>query len=174
MKYINQFFAFLLLFVCLLTGTSCGYHMGSLMHPQIKSIAFSEIRNDTKEPLLTAAVRSQIASQFVVDNSLKVTTMDKADCILYCRIAKAMQSTSRYTPASHDDLYEPAEFGYTITAEIEVLIPGRSQPLLKKRMVTGSAKYQFNGDPQSGKLAGMRQASYELARNIVQATTEAW
>lgn len=165
----------LLAFCCVFFGASCGYyHMGSMMHPQIKTIAISTIRNDTREPLLTELARTQIAARFQSDNSLKLVSKEKADCILYVRIVSATTTMSRYNPGYVEDEYSPAEFGMTLSAEMEVLIPGRSEPLIQKRTVSGHANYQYNVDPQVGKYYGMRQASYNLADQIVEYTTEAW
>lgn len=176
-NFLRSFYYFFSLFFftsIALCFVSCGYHMGSMMHPQVSSIAIAEIRNDTKEPNLSAIARNQIAAQFQLDNSLKLTTKEKADCILYCRIVNAKQTTSRYTPSTEDDSYEPAEFSYTVSAEFEVVVPGHSKPLIPKRSVSGSSKFYYNGDPESGKRGGMRQACFELSKQIVEYTTEAW
>ena len=160
---------------CALSGVSCGYyHMGSMMHPQIKTIAISTIRNDTREPLLTELARTQIAARFQSDNSLKLVSKEEADCILYVRLVDVTTSVSRYNPGYEEDEYRPAEFHLTINAEMEVLIPGRSEPLIRKRTVSGIANYQYNVDPQVGKYYGMRLASFDLGGEIVQYTTEAW
>ena len=160
---------------CALSGVSCGYyHMGSMMHPQIKTIAISTIRNDTKEPLLTELARTQIAARFQSDNSLKLVSKEDADCILYVRLVDVATSVSRYNPGYEEDEYRPAEFHLTLNAEMEVLIPGRSEPLIRKRTVSGSANYQYNVDPQVGKYYGMRLACFDLGGEIVQYTTEAW
>ena len=160
---------------CALSGVSCGYyHMGSMMHPQIKTIAISTIRNDTREPLLTELARQQIAARFQSDNSLKLVSKEEADCILYVRLVDVTTSVSRYNPGYEEDEYRPAEFHLTINAEMEVLIPGRSEPLIPKRTVSGSAGYQYNVDPQIGRYYGLRQACYELGGDIVEYTTEAW
>lgn len=159
----------------LLLMTSCGYyHMGSLMHPQVKSIAFAEIRNDTREPLLTEIVRGQIAGQFQFDNSLKIKSKEQADCILYCRITDITTRSIRFDSTDGEKTYRPAEFEVTIKVEFTVLIPGRAEPLIPKRTATGSANYQYNADPNAGKYYGMRQAAYNLANMIVEYTTEAW
>ena len=173
---IPAFFAVCILaFVCIFFTASCGYyHMGSMMHPQIKTIAISTIRNDTREPLLTELARTQIAARFQSDNSLKLVSKEEADCILYVRLVSATTSMLRYNPGYEEDEYRPAEFRMGLSAEMEVLIPGRSEPLIKKRTVTGSANYQYNVDPQVGKYYGMRQACYDLAGEIVEYTTEAW
>ena len=148
--------------------------MGSMAHPQLKTIAISTIRNDTREPLLTELARTQIAARFQSDNSLKLVSKEEADCILYVRIVSAVNSMSRYNPGYEEDVYRPAEFHMNLTAEMEVLIPGRSEPLISKRTVSGGANYQYNVDPQVGKYYGLRQACFDLGGDIVEYTTEAW
>ena len=158
-----------------LVSASCGYyHMGSMMHPQIKTIAISAIRNDTREPLLTELARTQIAARFQSDNSLKLVQKEDADCILYVRLIDVTTSVMRYNPGYEEDEYRPAEFHLNLTAEMEVLIPGRSEPLIRKRSVSGSSNYQYNVDPQVGKYYGLRQACFDLGGEIVEYTTEAW
>ena len=162
---------------CALFLASCGYyHMGSMMHPQIKTIAISTIRNDTREPLLTELARNQIAARFQSDNSLKLVSKEEADCILYVRLVSSTTTMRRYRVSynNEEDEYRPAEFRVSLTAEMEVLIPGRSEPLIRKRTVTGSANYEYNVDPQVGKYYGLRQACFDLGGMIVEYTTEAW
>jgi len=167
--------ACVLAFGCVAFTSSCGYyHMGSMMHPQIKTIAISTIRNDTREPLLTELARTQIAARFQSDNSLKLVSKEEADCILYVRLVNVTSSILRYNPGYEEDEYRPAEFRVNLSAEMEVLIPGRSEPLIKKRSVAGSANYQYNVDPQVGRYYGLRQACYDLGGQIVEYTTEAW
>ncbi|MBO7089425.1 MAG: hypothetical protein J6W70_05925 [Lentisphaeria bacterium] len=167
--------ACILAFCCVVFTSSCGYyHMGSMMHPQIKTIAISTIRNDTKEPLLTELARTQIAARFQSDNSLKLVSKEEADCILYVRLVNVTSSMLRYNPGYEEDEYRPAEFHVNLSAEMEVLIPGRSEPLIRKRSVSGSANYQYNVDPQVGRYYGLRQACYDLGGEIVEYTTEAW
>ena len=167
--------ASVLAFGCVFFTASCGYyHMGSMMHPQIKTIAISTIRNDTREPLLTELARTQIAARFQSDNSLKLVSKEEADCILYVRIVSVTNSMLRYNPGYEEDEYRPAEFRVNLSAEMEVLIPGRSEPLIRKRTVAGGANYQYNVDPQVGRYYGLRQACYDLAGQIVEYTTEAW
>ena len=88
-----------LAFCCMIFLSSCGYyHMGSMMHPQIKTIAISTIRNDTREPLLTELARTQIAARFQSDNSLKLVSKEEADCILYVRLVNVSTTMRRYKP----------------------------------------------------------------------------
>ena len=168
-------FLCMLVLSCVIFSSSCGYyHMGSMMHPQIKTIAISTIRNDTREPLLTELARTQIAAQFQSDNSLKLVSKEEADCILYVRIVSVTNSMRRYNPSYMDEEYRPAEFHIALSAEMEVLIPGRSEPLIPKRKVSGSSNYEYNVDPQVGRYYGLRQACFNLGGQIVEYTTEAW
>ena len=54
-----------LVLTCFLT-TSCGYQVGSMMHPQIQSIAVADVKNDTKEPYVSSVMRGNLAEQFQV------------------------------------------------------------------------------------------------------------
>ena len=50
----------------------CGYRVGSLMHPQIKTVAVAPVQNETVEYNLTAQVRNLLCERFMVDGSLKL------------------------------------------------------------------------------------------------------
>jgi len=152
--------------------SSCGYHMGSMMHPQIKTIGFADVRNETKEPMLIPILRGQLAEQFQTDGSLKVVEKDSADCILYCRVVKV--GTEIVREETMTGVERPREFRLTIVADFTVLVPGRSEPLIPLRRIDGSSLYQYEGDPQVARLACLKLASRELARMAVQYTTEAW
>ena len=167
------FSLFSLVMTCFLT-TSCGYQVGSMMHPQIQSIAVADVKNDTKEPYVSSVMRGNLAEQFQVDGSLKLTSLGKADCIVYCRVLRVETSAIRWDSQDDDQTYRPSEFAINVTVEFTVLIPGRSEPLIRTRQITGSANYQSTADPNVGKIYGLRQACYNAARRIVQYTTEAW
>ena len=173
-KYLFRLPAAVLLMALAALLSSCGYHMGSLMHPQIKTIAIAEIQNDTKDPLLTPIMRNQLAARFQADNSLSLKSKSTADCILYCRIIKTQTKSIREDSSDGYETYRPSEFEFTIDAEFSVLIPGKSAPLIPNRKIRASSKYQYNADPNEGRYYGMRQCAYNLANLIVEYTTEAW
>ena len=163
---------FTLLFLPLLFCTSCGYRMGSMMHPQIKSIAIAPVKNSSREVLASVVMRKLLAERFMFDGSLKLTTMDKADCIVYCQINSVSQSAVAWDEDDEED--RPSEFKLTVNGEFTVLLPGKTVPLVKKRSVSGSCTYQFLTDPAVGKESGLTQACLQMANMIVQYTTEAW
>lgn len=158
-----------------LTGLcSCGYHLGSMMHPQVKSIAIAPVVNDTLEPLVSAIMRQQLAEQFQLDNSLKVKSLEEADCIIYCKVKEVKNVSVTWDSTDNDITYRPSEFTIEVKAEFSVIIPGRGEPLINAREITQSATYQFAADPAIGRSNGLKQACYNASRQMVQYTTEAW
>ncbi|MBR2363833.1 MAG: hypothetical protein IKA79_01410 [Lentisphaeria bacterium] len=167
----NRFFL-LLLFLPLIFTAGCGYRMGNMMHPQIKSIAIAPVKNNSREVLAAVVMRRLLAERFMFDGSLKLAPMDKADCIIYCQINTVSQSAVAWDEEDEED--RPSEFNLSVNGEFVVLMPGRTVPLVKKRPVSGSCTYQFLTDPAIGKESGLTQACLQMANQIVQYTTEAW
>lgn len=174
MMTFKKYFLLIAAFFCCGILCSCGYHMGSMMHPQIKSIAFADIQNETKEPLLTEIIRRELAGQFQFDGSLRIAEKETADCILYMKIVNIKTGTIREESSDGQETYRPAEFGMEITADFTVIIPGRSEPLIPMRRISARSIYQYQADPQLGRINGLRQACFDLSRKAVQYTTEAW
>ncbi|MPM97490.1 hypothetical protein SDC9_144663 [bioreactor metagenome] len=163
------------LLILLLCG-GCGYRVGSLMHPQIKSIAIAPVQNETTELNLTAQVRNLLCERFMTDGSLKLTGEKEADCILYARIVSAKFTEVSW--AKHDkeqkDIFVPNEWNVALEIEYSVVIPGKVQPLVSARTVTGSANFETGPDQMTGRLNGVRQAAYAAAGRIVASFTEGW
>lgn len=157
-----------------LLASSCGYHMGSMMHPQIQSIAIADIRNDTREPLLTELLRGQLAEAIQRDGSLKLESKENADCVMYMRVINVKNWTIRDGSNDGQETYRPEEFRITVTAEFKVVIPGRSEDLIRLRTIQGAVNYQYNADPQIARYYGLKQACFNLANMAAQYTTEAW
>lgn len=156
----------------LLFCNGCSYQMGSMMHPQIKSIAIAPVKNNSREVLASDIMRKLLAERFMFDGSLKLTSMEKADCIVYCQINSVSQRAIAWDEESEED--RPSEFQLSVTGEFVVMMPGHAAPLIKKRQVRGSCTYQFLTDPAVGKENGLVQACLQMANMVVQYTTEAW
>ena len=125
--------------------SSCGYHMGSMMHPQIKTVAIAEVRNETREVLAGTIMRKQLAERFQFDNSLKITTPEKADCIVMCRILSVKNAGVVWKSTDEDMTFRPSEFSITVNAEFTVTIPGSAKPLVPLRKVTEPCCPVHNG-----------------------------
>lgn len=152
----------------------CGYQLGSIMHPQVKSIAIGAITSETMEINAIAYMRQALAEQFNFDGSIKVKGEDEADCILYGRILKATTKASSHDSYDGEQRYVPAEWIVEIQFEFVVLVPGRTKALINNRQVVGTATYQVMADQDIVRRAGVQQACRNAAVKVVTYTTEAW
>ena len=168
-------FSVLILLLCggvLLPG--CGYHVGPLTHPQLKTVAIADVKNETYEVLGSALLRNILAERFQFDNSLKLAPVERADCIVYTRIIGVENSSISLRNNGSQKDYYPNECRMRITVEFTVRMPGQAQPLVRNMNVTESCLYQFTQDPAIGRNNAMKQCFLRIANQIVTATTEAW
>ncbi|WP_294433762.1 LPS assembly lipoprotein LptE [uncultured Victivallis sp.] len=161
---------FLLLFL-LLGG--CGYQVGSLMHPQVKTVAVAPVVNETVAYNVAAEMRGLLCECFMTDGSLKLVDEKEADCIVYARVLSIAFSEVNWSTVN-DDLFVPNEWRVKMTVEFSVIIPGSAKPLISTRSVTGSAEFQTGPDMYIGRRNGIRQAAYDAAKQLVTAVTEGW
>ncbi|MBS1370975.1 MAG: hypothetical protein HPZ91_13565 [Lentisphaeria bacterium] len=156
----------------------CGYRIGSVMHPQIKTVAVAPVQNETVEYNLTAQVRNLLCERFMTDGSLKLVDEKVADCIVYARIIDvkfAEVSWAKKSRTDNDnDIFLPNEWRVTLTIEYSVIIPGRVQPLISARKVSGTANFQTGPDQMIGRMNGVGQAAYDAAKQVVSSFTEGW
>lgn len=157
----------------LLTG-GCGYNIGYLGHPQIKSIAVAPVTNQTAIYNVAAVMRGMLAEAFNVDGTYKLENLRGADCILYANVLDF--TTTKVTDTADDEevVFRVIEWQATVKVEFTVIIPGRKEPVIKKRTVTGSCLFQSTGDMETSRRNGARLACYQAAQVIVQYTTEGW
>jgi len=174
MKTAYKITAMITLALIILCTGGCGYKMGSIMHPQVKSIAIAPITNETLEPFVSASMRGALTEQFQFDNSLKVKDLQTADCILFGKVIKVETTASAEDSTDNEQTYRAAEWQVAVEFEFIVSIPGRKEPLISKRRVKGTAKYQVMADQEVTRSRGVKQACRNAAQEAVVYTTEAW
>ena len=156
----------------------CGYRIGSLVHPQLKTVAVAPVQNETLEYNLTAQVRNLLCERFMTDGSLKLVDEKEADCIVYARIVDAKYAEVSWAESTRaedgEDILLPNEWSVTLVIEYTVIIPGRVQPLVSARRVSGTANFQTGPDQLTGRMNGVRQAAYAAAKQVVASFTEGW
>lgn len=157
--------------VMLLCG--CGYRIGSLMHPQINSIAIAPVVNETVAYNLAPQVRSLLCEVFQQDGSLQLRRESNADCILYARIINIKFSSSTWSSRYDEENYVPTEWKVNVTIEYTVVIPGELKPLAKGN-AEGSSTFMTGADMETGRTNGVRLAAFDAAKNIVHQVTEGW
>lgn len=172
MKYA---FVPLLAALSLLPVAGCGYRMGSIMHPQVKTVAVAAVVNDSTAYNVAAEMRGLLCEAYMQDGSLKVVSEAKADCIVYARVISVeFREVTQRSYDRQDEIFVPDEWSARVTVEFSVIIPGRRDPLIPKRVVTGVANFQAPGDMESSSRRGIRQACRSAAQTVVSNTTSAW
>lgn len=171
MRIFSRYFIALIL---LLTLTSCGYHVGSIAHPQIRTIAFSPVVNETYLPNVSEYMRQALSEAFQKDGSWKVVSIEKADCIMYGRIVNVTTTAPNIAISAGSITYMTNQFGLTLTYEFTVIVPGRPQPLVSTTQVIGSVQYQVPVDYYVAQQEALQSACYQTALDAVYATVEAW
>lgn len=161
-------------FLLLISLSGCGYHVGSISHPQIKTVAIADVKNESYEVLASAILRDVLAERFQFDNSLKLTSLEKADCIVYARIVSVSNLSISWKSTAKLENYRANEYTLIVKVEYTVLIPGSAKPLVKKRNAAGGSTYLFAHDPAIGRSNALKQCMLKVADSIVAATTEAW
>ena len=151
----------------------CGYRIGSLMHPQIQSIAIAPVVNETVAYNLAPQVRGLLCETFQQDGSLQLRRESNADCILYARVTSIKFSNATWSSAYDEENYVPTEWKVDVTIEYTVVIPGELKPLAKGQ-ATGSATFMTGADMETGRTNGVRLAAFDASKKIVHSVTEGW
>ncbi len=177
-KFIQKYtkFNIIIMLLSLITflNSSCGYNIGSINHPQFKSIAIAPVVNETLTVNAASILRNKLSEKYNVFSNLKVETQKKADAILYCKILNVTTREIVDSSTDNENTFRPAEWELVMEIEYSLIIPGRKRPLISKRTATGKSNFQYLGDYTTSKRNGINQASQRLARKIVDQTTEAW
>ena len=169
----KKFFALSIAALTALCLCGCGYRIGSLMHPQIHSIAIAPVTNETVAYNVGPQVRGLLCETFQQDGSLQLRRESNADCILYARVTGIHFKNSSWSSTYDDQNYVPTEWTVSITIEYTVVIPGELKPLARGK-VKGSATFMTGADMEAGRTNGIRLAAFDAAKKIVHNVTEGW
>lgn len=154
--------------------SGCGYHMGSIAHPQLTSIAIAPVVNETTSFNVASDMRMGLCEMFMTDGSLTLTNLNKADCILQSRVISVDYIEVTSDSYDYDVIYRPTEWRVTVKVEFSVIIPGKREPLISAQTASGSALFQVQADLETNRRQATLQACADAARRVVTRTTEAW
>lgn len=150
------------------------YNIGYMGHPQIESIGVATVTNQTTSYNASFEMRNLLCEQFMNDGTYKLKNINEADCLVYANIVDFLVTKSRDTSRDDDVTFRVIEWRITVNVEFTVIIPGRKEPVISKRIVSGTAIFQSSGDMENSRRSGLRMACRDAAQTIVQYTTEAW
>jgi hypothetical protein len=167
-KFVYSIFACMIL----LATASCGYKFGSLMHPQIKSIAIGDITNDTAAYNVSYQLKQLLAEEFMTDGSVELANRRVADAIVFARIISV--GFSEVTGRDWGDgIYHPIEWKARVVIEFSAVVPGEKTPLASGQ-VEGIAYFKAQADPDVMRQRATMMACRDAAQKIVQSIVEAW
>lgn len=169
----KKFVAALCAVSALLLAAGCGYSVGPLGHPQLKTVAVAPVVNETLSYNAAAQMRNLLSECFTTDGTMKLVSMTKADCIVYARITDVKISEVSWSD-SDDEEFQPNEWRCTVQVAYSVILPGRGRPLVSDRSASGSAEFVTGPDLEGSRINGMRQAMFDASKKIVANITEAW
>jgi len=165
----------------LLVSGCCCLKPGSLMHPQIRTVAIGEFMNDTDEAALTSVLRQKLTEAFTTDGALILTTPSKADVIVQGRILSytpAALASSKVSDADREqakrDNYQTQIYQISVVIGFELKMPGRPCPIMDMREVRGTAPFNRLPDLTVARDEGLRRAIQDAAQQITVAVTEGW
>lgn len=157
------------------------YHTGSLMHPQIATVAVGDFQNPTAEPRLDVQLKSRLVEQLGKSGSVVVRAVPDADAVLRGRIlstridAIASARTRDDAARTQDrEAYQPTVFRATVVVEYELIMPGREQPVVAARQAVGTADFARLPDLDVARRQALRLALGDVAVKIAADVTEAW
>ena len=164
----------LLTFSIMLLSTGCGYNVGKISNPQIKTIAIAPIKNECYLPNMSEYMRNALSEAFGVDGSYSVKNIYTADCILYGRITDTKVTAVDIGSSTSGTTFVTNEYKMAITFEFTVVIPGQADALVPTAVVQGDAQYSVPVDQFVAQMNGIKQASWDAARKVVWKCTETW
>ena len=167
----------LMLLAALVTGCA-GYRQGSLVHPDLKTVAIGEIRNASSVPHLEIYLRQHLAEQFSSDGTLRLTNLDDADCIIIAEVkdfdVAGIAETRVDSPDDDQRINRSTAFRANVRVHWRLDVANGSRPLLAPRETVGRGVYPERLDYVQAQERGLKQATYDAAQQIVVAVTEGW
>ena len=151
------------------------YKIGNITHPQLKTVAIGKITNSTDEPRLAFYIKSKLKETFLLDSSLKLVPLDKADIIVSGNVdnyrIRSISSAGRFS-RENENGFQASVFRARMTFSYE--IKTRNHWEVQKGRVTGSARYSEFLDQQQEKINALERASVEASKELVVNITEGW
>lgn len=153
--------------VSLLTVTSCGYRVGSLLPPDIKTIAVPIFENLTIEPELEIRVTNGIIREFVADGTLEVVEEGPADTLLIGEIIGYTRQPLRYTKQE-----VTREYRLLLSVKLRFEDLRNNKVMWEYPIIEGETTFFVEGSlPESEQIA-LPDAIEDLAHHVVEKVVE--
>lgn len=156
--------------VTLLTGCA-GYRLGSMLPPDIRTVYVPTFINKTSEPRAEIEATQRFLEQLQVDGSLRVTSEETADSILFVTLTDYELEPISYT---EDRETRANEYRAILTASVVLKKQSTDEVIVSAGSVKGETTFDFLGDIASSKRNAMPDAAQDLAHDLVETIVEQW
>ena len=155
-----------------LLGHGCaGYRLGSMLPPDIKSVAVPTFVNRTLEPMAEVEATRAAIQEFQKDGSLKVMPEGESDAVLRVTLTDYSLKPVSYRS---DKRSAAREYRVTMIASVELVRCSDQAVVARHPRAKGEAVFELAGDLSSAKLRVLPEVSEDLAHSIVEKVVEAW
>ena len=148
-----------------------GYHVGSVLKANYRSVAVPMFKNKTLKPQLEAQVTNGIIRRLQSDGTLRVDSVDNADIVVAGEIVDYRRTRLR---SLQTEASTPREFRIYIDARVEAHDRVTGKVVLPPTIVTGTADTFIGNDLQSAEFQALPLIADDLARQVVSLLVESW
>ncbi|MFH1855855.1 MAG: LptE family protein [Candidatus Omnitrophota bacterium] len=158
----------------------CGYSLGSLLSPHIKTVYVETFKNKTLQENIEIKVSDEIKQRYNWDGNLRVVNnKEEADAVLEGEVVDYIRQPARYSEADNKTI---DEYKLVVAVNLKFIDAAKDETLWTESNFTGEAFYVISGtmaDTQTRVRANSEEKAFEfaledLAQNVVDRTTEGW
>ena len=169
---INRMCAGLFCAVLLLNLCGCvGYHLGSMLPGDIRTVCVPTFVNNTDEPNIEIETTQATIREIQQDGSLKIASCEEADAIL-----EVVLKEYELEPISYGRDRETTAEEYRIWIRASYVFRKLSDDTVVSEApnVRGQSTTEFSGDLSLMKRTELPRTARDLAHEIVERMVEAW
>lgn len=165
-----------------LLSAGCGtFHTGSLMHPDVETIALGEVHNDTELHGFNGVLRNCLSAELMRDGSARLVDPGTADALMQVRLADVRVSAASTAKVRSEDAsvndshsYQVDTYRASVTLQVSLVAPGKATPLVEWRRVKGTAEFARTAEMVDARRDGIEQAMVNACRQAVLEIGESW
>lgn len=173
----------ILMFVCALFVSGCGYTTRSLLPDRFKTIYIENFKNNIKvtaeqsdermyrgyRPGMEIELTKAVIDKFLIDGNLKISNGDDADLMLKGELTDFRKEALRYD--SNDNV---EEYRTLLVVNLELIDVRTGKTVWTEKEFAGESTYRTGGSLAISENDSIKNANTDLARRIVERTVEGW
>lgn len=156
--------------VAVLAVAGCGYRVGGLLPPHVRTVAVPVLVNQTDEPAVEGFLTRAIVDAFARNGRLQVVTPERADAVLEGELTNYVVSSIAFDPRVNVTQYR-----LTVTLNVRFRDVREQRMLFQQANLQEYADFRVFGqaaDTIAREEGALQEAAAEIARTIVSLAIE--